>query len=402
MAEPGLNARTLAAGDLAAALRESRRQTLSWSCDLSAAQWMPPRARGVNPLAWELAHLAWFAEFFVLRGPHGVDEHGRLLAAHPARLAGPDSLLDSGRLDHDARWGVQLPGRERVLGMLEAQLAACLEALPSRSDDGDLYFHRLALFHEDMHGEALAWLRASLGYPAPEGLRAMPALGNGTLAVDGGPGRIGWPQDAPGFAFDNELDGCTVELAAFEVDAAPVAAGDYLRFVEAGGYDDPRYWPGLAGAWRAVTARSHPGTWRRSTAVAGGWERRHFDRWLPLEPELPVLHVTCWEAEAYCHWARRRLPTAAEWERAACTAGAPFRWGHSVWEWTASDFLPYPGFTAGPYAAYSRPWFGGDHRELRGGAFATHDRMHHPRYRNFFTPGRDDVFSGFRTAALTG
>ena len=110
-----------------------------------------------------------------------------------------------------------------------------------------------------------------------------------------------------------------------------------------------------------------------------------------------MIHVSAWEAEAYCRWAGRRLPHAAEWECAARQAPA-FAWGHSVWEWTADAFLPYPGFVAGPYADYSRPWFG-DHRELRGGAFATHERLHDPRYRNFFVADRSDVFAGFRTAA---
>ena len=107
---------------------------------------------------------------------------------------------------------------------------------------------------------------------------------------------------------------------------------------------------------------------------------RWFDQWVDLNEALPALHVNAFEAEAYCLWAGRRLPTAAEWERAATTLGAAFHWGHSVWEWTASDFAPYPGFTPGPYHAYSQPWFG-THRELRGGAFATHARMHHRRYR---------------------
>ena len=131
---------------------------------------------------------------------------------------------------------------------------------------------------------------------------------------------------------------------------------------------------------------------------------RWFDRWLPLDPEQPMIHVSAWEAEAFARWAGRRLPTAAEWEYAATAhpssaPQAPFAWGHSVWEWTASTFEPYPGFAPGPYSDYSAPWFG-DHRELRGGAFVTHARVHDARYRNFFLPGRNDVFAGFRTAAL--
>ena len=139
----------------------------------------------------------------------------------------------------------------------------------------------------------------------------------------------------------------------------------------------------------------HPQRWRR--AGDGRWQARWFDRWQPLALDAPVVHVNAWEAEAYCRWAKCRLPSAAEWE---CAARDPrFRWGGSVWEWTADPFLAYPGFAAGPYADYSRPWFG-DHRELRGGSFATQARLHHPAYRNFFTPERSDVFAGFRTAAL--
>ncbi|MEO5844260.1 MAG: SUMF1/EgtB/PvdO family nonheme iron enzyme, partial [Caldimonas sp.] len=142
-------------------------------------------------------------------------------------------------------------------------------------------------------------------------------------------------------------------------------------------------------------AVSHPSRWRR--VAAGDWQTRWFDRWQPLDPAAPVIHVSAWEAEAYCLWAGRHLPRAAEWE---CAARDPrFIWGRGVWEWTADAFLPYPGFAAGPYAEYSRPWFG-DHRELRGGAFATHERLHDPRYRNFFVADRNDVFAGFRTAAL--
>ncbi|MFY9511021.1 MAG: SUMF1/EgtB/PvdO family nonheme iron enzyme, partial [Rubrivivax sp.] len=141
---------------------------------------------------------------------------------------------------------------------------------------------------------------------------------------------------------------------------------------------------------------THPARWR--PREGGRWEVRWFDRWQDLDPAQPVIHVNAWEAEAYCRWAGRRLPSAAEWECAAQAGGDAFAWGRSVWEWTATPFAPYPGFAPGPYKDYSAPWFG-DHRELRGGSFATHARLHELRYRNFFQPHRHDVFAGFRTAA---
>lgn len=205
---------------------------------------------------------------------------------------------------------------------------------------------------------------------------------------------IGRGTGTPGFSFDNEQPAAERWLAPFEIDSAPVSAGEVLAFVEDGGYWRSEFWPGDAQAWHAALRPAHPERWRKQQA---GWEMRWFDRWLPLDPAMPAIHLNAFEAEAYCHWAGRRLPCAAEWEVAAAHPG--FRWGGSVWEPTADAFTPYFGFAPGPYADYSAPWFG-NHRELRGGAFATHARLHDRRYRNFFTPDRCDVFSGFRTAAV--
>ena len=113
---------------------------------------------------------------------------------------------------------------------------------------------------------------------------------------------------------------------------------------------------------------------------------------------LPACHLTLHEAQAWCAWAGRRLPLEAEWERAAFTQPDLFEWG-AVWEWTASTFAPYPGFAPHPYRDYSAPWFG-THQVLRGASVMTQARMHNARYRNYFTPERNDICAGFRSCAL--
>lgn len=393
------DARCLSGTPLADALRDSRRRTLSLVDDLSDAQWQVPHQSGINPIAWELAHLAWFGEFWMLRGRHHAGEDGLVQAALPARIAGPDALFDSAQLAHLLRWEAPLPSRQKVFDMLAAQLEACLQALPAGEEDDALYFPRLALFHEDMHCEALVWMRSALCYPAPAGTLLRRVPNGGAISFPSRTVRIGWPRDRRGFAFDNEVPNQIELLEPFDIDARPVTAGEFLQFVEADGYDNPANWPGDAGTWRSTVVGGHPERWRlNKTAVGTEWQVRWFDCWLPLDAELPVVHVNAFEAEAYCAWTGRRLPRAAEWERAATMPKAEFHWGDSVWEWTSDRFQPYPGFKAGPYKDYSQPWFG-NHRELRGGAFATHERMHDARYRNFFMPQRTDIFAGFRTAS---
>lgn len=391
----GRRARHYFREELRSALTDARRRLHLLISGLTDAQWQVPHRAGVNPIAWEAGHIAWFDEFWTQRGPHRVGDDGFVCAARPPIVAGPDETFDSARLPHAARWTTPMPERAEIEARLDRTLASTLAALDALDEtDEALYFHRLALFHADMHNEAFIWMRATLGFVAPVDA-VLPRMGRRTSApIAGGKEQIGWPADAGGFAFDNECAGMEVELAPYEIDSAPVVAGEYLAFVTAGGYDQPAYWPGDAGRWRAEVDRSHPERWRRSD---GKWEVRWFDRWLPLDPQQPVIHVSAYEAEAYCRWAKRRLPRAAEWECAALDGR--MEWGASVWEWTAEPFVPYPGFVPGPYRDYSAPWFN-THRELRGGSFATHPRLHHARYRNFFTPERCDVFAGFRTAAL--
>lgn len=369
---------------LEAALADGRARTLALFAQLRAA--LPtlqlPLDPLVNPPLWELGHLAWFEERWIARNP----ERARGAGADPeaplalSLLDGADQLYDSSRVPHDSRWSLPLPALDATLAYLAAVRESSQAVLREAGrDDAALYFFRLALFHEDMHREAwrmLAW-HLDLAIAAAPAPRA--AGVGGDWAVPGGVRRLG-SDAAEGFAFDNELAAHTAEIAPFVIDRAPVTWRRYLAGVAAGGC-------------------ALPGHLRQAE---GGWQERRRGRWLALELDAPAMHVSAHEAQAWCRWAGRRLPTEAEWEHAALQAqdtGEGFAWGE-VWEWTASTFAPYAGFAPHPYRDYSQPWFGGAHRVLRGGSCASEPRMKHPRYRNFFLPGRRDVHAGFRSVSL--
>jgi ergothioneine biosynthesis protein EgtB len=212
-------------------------------------------------------------------------------------------------------------------------------------------------------------------------------------AIDAGPHRLG--SEPGGFVFDNELNAHQVALSAYRIDAAPVSWARFLPFVEAGGYDNQRWWSTAGWAWRQQQQRSRP--LHLQATEAGGWQRASFGRWIDLDPRQPAMHLSQYEAEAWCSWAGRRLPTEAEWEHAAITLGDNFAWGQ-VWEWTASAFAPFDGFEPHPYRDYSMPWFDG-RPVLKGACFATSARMRHLKYRNYFEAGRNDLFAGFRSCA---
>lgn len=419
-------------------LRDARVRLLALVEDLSDEDLRVPRLSILNPPLWEIGHVAWFQEKWTLRH----------LARRASIREDTDLLFDSAAIAHDTRWELALGSRERTLRYMADVLDAVEARLARReADPDDAYFHRLATLHEDMHAEALLYTRQTLGYSFPRSwpARATPAASAGPLPGDvevpGGVFELGAARGLP-FVFDNEKWAHPVHVAPFRIARAPVTQGEFAEFVEAGGYERDEWWDEAGLQWRTASAARLPVYWRRESG--GGFSRRHFDRVVPLARHQPMLHVNAFEAEAFCRFAGRRLPTEAEWELAASGASVTssaalskrlFPWGDepprdeqahldlrapdcadvaaypagdsafgcrqmigNVWEWTASVFAPYPGFVADPYAEYSAPWFG-THRVLRGGCFATRARLVRATWRNFYTPDRRDVFAGFRTCA---
>ena len=379
------NPRRLSPDALCGALVEARESTLAATLDLTDKQWVMPYGVFIQPTAWDLGHISWTAEFWLLRGPHRLNRLGLQEASKPAQFVGPDENYDSAKVCHTDRWKMKLYPREELCDLLAGQLAACQAHIKKHAGDPDTsYFAHLVLLHELMHLEAICWTRGDLGYPCPTGV-TMPEVPKATqIIVPGGELTIGAGDDDE-FLFDNEGE-AAITLDEFSIDSHAVRNDAFLAFVEDGGYERTELWPK-----NGLGRGSMPTRWRRDDS--GGIEHRHYNHWGPLPLKQPVVHVSAIEAEAYCRWAGRSLPTAAQWETATKYG---MHWGKSVWEWTDTVFYPYACFRPGPYVTYSAPWFHLQ-REVRGGAYTTHDLMHDARYRNFFLADRTDVFTGFRT-----
>ena len=383
--------RSAGRSELAAALAAVRVQTLRMVEALDDGQWRVPLLATINPPLWEIGHVAWFQERWCLRNRDGV-------LADASLLADSDRFYDSAAVAHDTRWELDLPRLAATEAYLRDVLDACLARLAVAPEtDAGLYFFRLALFHEMMHVEALAYTWQTLSYRAPlhPAPIVAPSVEPRDLAVPGGKAEFG-ARPGDGFCFDNEKWSHRAELAPYRIAARPVSNAQFLAFVTAGGYREARWWDAEAYAALVAAGRELPRYWRMAGDKVYA---RRFEHWLQLDPAAPVVHVDAHEAQAWCRWAGRRLPDEREWELAARTQ-PEFEWGDRVWEWTASAFEPYPGFSPDPYEQYSAPWFG-DHRVVRGGSFATPRAMVDQRFRNFYLPDRGDIFVGFRSCART-
>jgi iron(II)-dependent oxidoreductase len=421
-------------------MTSARRRTLEMVQGLTPDQFIGPKLPTLNPLIWEIGHVGWFYENFILR---------RLYNQEPM-LATGDALYDSIAIAHETRWDLPVLPLSEILAYMQDVQDALIDRLGNKdmADERHSYLYQFTVFHEDMHTEAYTWARQTLGYPTPvfEGGpvdRGVPDTGSldGDVVIMGGTFRMGAEKDAP-FLFDNEKWARPVTVTPFKMARAPVTNREFAAFVADGGYQKEKFWGADGWAWRQEAAAEHPIYWVADEH--GGWGVRRFDQIVELPLDQPVIHV-CWhEANAYCRWAGRRLPTEAEWELAATTVPETtdgvlhkrrYPWGdeeptpghanldgfalgcvdvaaHSagdsaygcrqmignVWEWTADVFKPFPGFAPDDYKEYSQPLFEST-RVLRGGAWTTRGRMISALYRNYFGPDRRDVFAGFRTCA---
>jgi iron(II)-dependent oxidoreductase len=342
------------ANALIAELEDARQRTRRVADDLGGERELGPKLAIVNPPRWEIGHVGWFQEWWCLRDAR---------EDRPSILPNADRLYNSATVAHASRWDLPLPSFRDTLAYRDEVTARLAQRL--KRGDADPYFVQLAVRHEDMHAEAFHYTRQTLGYGGEGGPR--PTEVSGDREYGGGVFRLGSTSEE-GFVFDNEKWSHPLVLEPFRMSRRCVTNAEYEDFVRAGG-NPPRYWR--------------------------NGEARRFDRWVSRVPDAPVMHVSWHDARAYCEYAGRRLPTEAEWEYAALQG---LEGTGQVWEWTASAFLPYPGFVRDPYKEYSEPWFG-THKVLRGGSFATPARIARPRFRNFYTPERADIFCGFRTCA---
>ena len=432
-------------GYLASIVRDTDARTMALIAGLSDEQLMGPRLRIVNPLLWEIGHIAWFQENFILR----------MVDGKASMRDDADRLYDSMKVAHDTRWDLPLPDLAETRRYMEATRDAVITRLgeAEMASVQDSYFTQLVVFHQDMHNEAFTYTRQTHGYPAPDvGDVASPAA----LAAGPWPGDVDIPggvhmrgaQPTDPYYMDNEKWGNGYEVEPFSIARAPVTNEEYQAFVDDGGYQREELWTRAGWGWRCHANAEHPVYWLRSE---DGWQVRAYDRIAPLRPHAPMVHVCWYEADAWCRWAGRRLPWEGEWEVAASRSPQPghdglrgprtrYPWGDTrpephqvnlanlegwrggtadvaayadgdsaygcrqmignVWEWTNSSFAVYEGFSPDPYEDYSAPWFDGNHVVLRGGSWATRGRIVWNTFRNFYTCDRRDVIAGFRTCAV--
>lgn len=415
-------------------LEAVRRRSLSLVEPVPEQDLLAQHSPLMSPLVWDLAHVGNFEEIWLLR----------TIAGLPARDPQLDDIYDAFKHARKERTRLRLldPAQSRVyISDVRGRVLDTLERIelsPSNPLLADGYVYGMVIQHEHQHDETmLATLQLRTGeYPVIEPAPPVPApLEAREVFVPGGPFVMGTSTEP--WAYDNERPAHEVHVDPFWIDTVSVTNRDFIGFIEAGGYDDGRWWSERGWAHRHDAGLEHPQFWFRE---GSGWFRTRFGRQEPLPMDDAVQHVCWFEAEAYARWAGKRLPTEAEWEKAASWDHARstkrrYPWGDAdptpelanleqqycrpspagsyaagasaygarqmigdVWEWTSSDFVAYPGSTGFPYKEYSEVFYGKDYKVLRGGSWATHPAAIRNTFRNWDHPIRRQIFSGFRCA----
>jgi len=396
-------------GELAAALKHVRDATLRIVEPLDDEQLVAQVSPIMSPLVWDLAHIGWFEELWLTR---------RVVNDEPSHERF-DDLYDAFRHVRGERSRLPILTPPEARAYLETVRRHALNVL--EGVQLDTYVYGLVLQHELQHQETMLQTLQLSGveYTTPShGDRQSPPQPEDIL-IPAGPFTLGTNEEP--WAYDNEQPAHIVEVPAFLVERHPVTNERFTEFVEDGGYRKRGYWSEEGWQWLREEDVEAPLYWQ---LAHGGWERQRFGLWEPVPPAEPVQHISFYEAEAVAAWAGKRLPTEAEWEKAAQGADsdsganvgresfgpqpvarrATSRVGcdcmlGDVWEWTSSPFTGYPGFTAFPYAEYSEVFFGEEHRVLRGGSWATDPLVARVTFRNWDYPQRRQLFSGVRVAA---
>jgi gamma-glutamyl hercynylcysteine S-oxide synthase len=419
-------------------LERVRVRSLGLTTDvLDVDELLAQHSRLMSPLVWDLAHVGNYEELWLLRAAAGVDPirpeiDGIYDAFEHPRAERPTLPL----LPPDEAQAYLRVVREKVLDSLDH---VRFDPANPLLDNGFVY--GMVVQHEHQHDETMlathqlrrgsAVLTDLPPDATPPDAPRLPA----EVLVPAGEFAMGTSDDY--WAYDNERPQHDVFVPAFWIDTTPVTSRAYLSFVEAGGYNDERWWTQAGWDWRCESGKRTPAFWHRD---GGQWLRRRFGRVEPLPLDQPVQHVCAHEADAYARWAGRRLPSEAEWEKAAswdpvASRKRRYPWGDDdptpqranlgqrhhqpaptgsypegasaygarqlvgdVWEWTASTLASYPGFRSFPYKEYSEVFFGPDYRVLRGGSWATDPTACRSTFRNWDYPIRRQIFAGFRCA----
>jgi gamma-glutamyl hercynylcysteine S-oxide synthase len=398
------NLRSMKIEELLQALQAARATTLRLMQTLESADhgsyWagQDPVHAEVNPHLWEAGHVAWFQEYWTTRNPQRATGIAYSIEALHGSSIFPDAdaVFNSAIAPPFMRSRVSVEMQQQIRDYLQRGLNDCLDTLQADAPQpsSGLYFYKLALAHELMHIESFRIMGQVLGVVMPHDLMGRALVGDccdlpQQHAIEIPAQQFTVDFSAEEFCFDNELAKTRWAVNDFEIDQHPVSHEQFAAFVDEGGYKKETLWSPKGWAWRIEKNLEGPRWFRIQN---GAIERLQYGKWQVFDPHSPMVHVSLYEAQAFCQWARRRLPTEAQW-LAGHQAG--MCWG-AVWEWTADAFTPFEGFEPHPYREYSEPWFV-THQLVKGASTMTPMPLQDFRYRNFYCAHRNDVAIGFRT-----